>query len=207
METDLSKLLSAMSDDRLQEYINKREKYNTNAVLEAIEELKKRGRVFSDPEIEKIKLDLEQQQLREQIENKVEESFYNQDKNTLDNLNISELYSERVIYIFSILFSVLFGSMLMAINIRKAGSRKGMFEMIAFGFLFSVIELCLLSYIPASSAISLVFSIGGALIINNYFWKKYIGKETEYRKRQIVIPLAIGISISVLFILLVMYGQ
>ena len=54
--------MTTKSSEELHECIANRLKYNPNAVLEAINELKRRGETFSISEIEKIEIDIAKQQ-------------------------------------------------------------------------------------------------------------------------------------------------
>jgi hypothetical protein len=206
METDFTKSMALKSDDELQEYIDNKLKYSPDAVFSAIEELKNRGRVFTDSEIETIKSDIAQHQ--EIAKQRTAESNLNYNKwkkNVTDDPDAPQYYSEKAIYSFAIFFGVLFGSVLMAINLNKTENKKGIVEVIIFGIAFTALQIFILSAIPQNSGLTLVFSLGGAFVINNYFWKKYIGRETKYRTKPIWIPLIAGILMCVVVFLGIFY--
>src|SRR5438445_7661421 len=174
MEIDFKKLMPSKSEDDLQEYINNRLKYTPDAVFAAIEELKKRGKIFTEAAIEIIKYDIEKhQEVSKQRIVEGEFNFNRWKKNVTDDINAPEFYSERVIYTFSILFSVLFGSILMAINLRNTETKKGIIEIMLFGIGYMSIQIWILSFLPRNSGLTLITSAGGAMIINYIFWKKY----------------------------------
>jgi hypothetical protein len=55
MEIDFQKLMSTKSDEDLQEYLDNCAKYTANAIEAAIAEMKKRGRIFSEEELNTYK--------------------------------------------------------------------------------------------------------------------------------------------------------
>jgi hypothetical protein len=204
MATDYMELMTTKSDQGLQEYIDNRKKYNPQSVFAAIEELKKRGRSFSDKEIETIKADLEkQEEISKQRTSEVEGS-----KNVVKDMDAPEYYSEKAIYTFSIGFGVLFGSILMAFNLKKAQQKNQPLIVILFGIVFTALELWLLSYLPRNTGLTIGANAGGALIINYYFWKKFMGAETKYRAKSIWTPLIVAILVTLpLLYIVIVYGQ
>ena len=110
-------------------------------------------------------------------------------------------YSQMAIYLFSIAFCVLFGAIMMAMNISKTEAKKGSFEVLLFGILFTVTQVMIISAIQLNAGISLVFNFIGGQILNAYFWSKYIGRDTKYKARSYVGALIIGIVLSVVVVL------
>jgi hypothetical protein len=111
--------------------------------------------------------------------------------------NSPTLYSKRVIYIFSVLFSVVFGAVLFAINQQEVDKKKSIFPVIIFSVLYTVFSYYILELMNAGSSATLLFSAIGALILNNIFWNKYIGKEIKYHKRSYKKPLIIALAIFI----------
>ncbi len=193
MEIDFVKLMTTKSDDGLQEYIDNRQKYTPKAIYAAIDELKKRGRTFADEEYSQIVADIEKQDQigRQRIaEAEAGQKF---DDNAVEDVNAPELYSQRAIYGFSIAFGVFFGSILMALNLKRTSTQKSIALTIGFGIVFTVFQLYILSFLPRNTGLTLITSFGGALVLYNVFWKKFIGARTPYRKRKIWVPLIIGV--------------
>jgi hypothetical protein len=205
MEINFEKLMTNKSDEGLQEYLDNRTKFTPEAVEAAIAEMQKRGRVFADEELANVRQDLQAKRVETEKEDK--EIFGNQwKKNVVTDENAPEYYSERAIYMFSAFFSVIFGSVLLALNCRHTDEKKGVWEVIAFGVVYTGLQLWLLSMIPRNTGLTLVFSMGGALIMNHFFWKKYIGKDTKYRTKPIWKPLIIGLIIFTPLFLAAIYG-
>ena len=204
MPIDFKEMMSKMSDYELNGYIENRKNYTKEAVESAILELKYRGKEFSEIETTEIL----QQFNKKKVETKEPEninlfaSSNGWKKNVVTDQSATEFYSEKAIYLFSVIFSVLFGSVLMAINLRKTESKKGVFEVLGFGILFFAFQIYVLSMIPRNTIFTLMFSMVGAVILNYFFWRKYIGQETKYRAKPIWIPLIIGIVLLAGYIFL-----
>lgn len=203
---DFEKEMSNKSDDALQEYLDNRTRYVTDAVEAAIAEMQKRGRTFSDGELATIR---QESQAKREAAEKGEKEFWSWGnkwkKNVVEDESAPEYYSERAIYMFSVIFTMIFGAVLSAINFSKKEDKKGVMEVIGFGVGYTSLGVWILSQIPRNSGLTLAFNIGGALILQQ-FWKKHIGKDTKYRAKPIWKPLIISIVITVLFIIAIIYS-
>jgi drug/metabolite transporter superfamily protein YnfA len=114
---------------------------------------------------------------------------------------LPEFYSDRAIYAFSFLFSTIFGAVLLAINIKNSESKKGIPQVLLFGFLYTFLEVWVLNMVHnASTGLSFAANIGGALILQKVLWKKYIGKDVPHVKKSVLVPALIGIAIVALFL-------
>ncbi len=209
MDIDFVKLMTTKSDEGLQEYIDNRQKFTPLAVYAAIDELKKRGRTFTDEEFTQIVNDIEKQQAVSR--QRVEESdggSNKMNKNIVDDPSAPEYYSERAIYAFSVFFSVIFGSVLMTMNINRTEKKNSSWTALLFGIVYTGLQMWALSYVPRNTGLTVGVSIGGALLLNHFFFKKYIGKDTKYRARPIWIPLIIALAITIpLLYFIIVYGQ
>ena len=129
-----------------------------------------------------------------------------EDEPILDE-NSPTLYSDKVIYVFSVLFSVFFGGILFAINLKEIDNKKGIAPAIIFSLSYTIFSIYILSLMNASSGIGLIFSGIGSIIINNFFWNKYIGKEIVYHKKSFVKPLIIALIIFTPLIILIIWAS
>lgn len=200
MDIDFVKLMTTKSDDGLQEYIDNRQKYTPKAIYAALEELKNRGWTFTDEEYSKIVADIEKQQEISKQRVAESEAGHKWDKNVIYDSNAVELYSQKAIYGFSIAFGVFFGSVLMAMNLKRTSTQKAIALTIGFGIAFTAIQLYVLSLIPRNTGLTLITSFLGALVLYNVFWKRFIGAQTPYRIRQIWVPLIIGVILFALLL-------
>ncbi len=193
----LKEILSAKTEDQLKYYLKNVDKHTSEGVRTALAELKSRN------------VDLPED-IDEQIEEKIRlkestnyDSLKGWNKNVIKDIDAPEYYSQTAIYVFSILFSVLFGAVMMAINLKNAGERWG--TPIFFGLLFTFGQINLAQFIPHPSlGISLIINAVGVTIMYQLFWNKGIGKDTKYRAKPIWIPLIIGILLTIPLVYFVM---
>lgn len=123
----------------------------------------------------------------------------------LPDENSPVLFSNKVIYTFSILFTVIFGGILFAMNLKTLNNKKGIAPVIIFSVLYTALALVVLNLVDLGSAGALLAGALGAVIINTLFWNKYIGKETVYNRRSYKIPLIIALSIFIPFTALLIW--
>ncbi|MBP6455205.1 MAG: hypothetical protein KA275_00640 [Chitinophagaceae bacterium] len=193
------------SDEGLQFYLDNRTKFTHEAIEAAIAEMQKRGHHFTNEELENFQ---QENKLKQTVKEKEYNNFFGNywKKNVVKDKNAPLYYSEKAIYIFTILFSVLFGSVILAINFRDSKSKKGIWEVLAFGICYTGLQIWFLSMIQRSNTgLSFLFSTCGAMLLNHFFWKKYIGESTKYRTKPIWIPLIFALLISICFLLLYLH--
>jgi drug/metabolite transporter superfamily protein YnfA len=120
-------------------------------------------------------------------------------KNVVTDQDAPQLYSPRAIWGFSVFFTVIFGAVLLAINLTD---RKSKLIVIGFGALYTTIAILILNLLPkANTGITIGLNMGGALLLTSLFWDKYVGAETKFRTKQIWKPLIISILIAIPFLL------
>lgn len=186
-----------LSEEELQTYVKDRQKYIPEAVAAAVEELQSRGYIFPEEELAAI---------REDVRIKAEEDAKRESVNPgipLATVNAEDLpvfYSRQVISVFAVLFSAFFASILMAMNLSRTKTKQGVGNVIAFGLATNVLIMWLSSTMHNFGSVGILFNIIGGVVLNTYFWDKYIGRETPYRKRSFWVPLIIGLAIVALLI-------
>ncbi len=182
---DWQKITAGLSDNELAKIIRDSQTEQKDKVSAALNELKNRG----------IEPDNYSQILerKEDIQPKPDE-------------NSPTLYSKRLIYTFAILFSVIFGGIMLAINLKAVNNKKGIYPVIIFSVLYFALSIYILEQMNAGTSGTLVLGAIGALILNNVFWNKYIGKETLYHKKSYVKPLIIALSIFIPLTALIIWG-
>ncbi len=115
---------------------------------------------------------------------------------------LPKLFSKKVIFVFSVLMSVVFGCFLLADNLNQAGRKEHIFKIIAGGFLYNILFAFLLRKIitdPNMLLISLqVVNIVGAYILVVPLWNKLLGDIEEYEKKSFIGPLIIFGLIAIL---------
>lgn len=123
--------------------------------------------------------------------------------NVVDKVDAPSLYSRRAIYFFTVFCSVFFGGTLMFLNLWKLKNKQGQIVVAVYSILYGVITMTILGQFERNTIITLLVSMIGSFALYNYFWEKYIGRDTEYRAKSIWIPLTIAILILVLFMIVV----
>jgi len=209
MQKYFEKLTAGKSDEELRVYITDCGRYEPAAINAAIDEFKKRGVTITGLELDKINTVIEQKEAKENLW-----GFSDLwSANIVKDADAPEFYSQKLIYRFSYLFSVIAGAILLAINISKSGSKKGVMLVIFFGIFYSVGVFMILGLIPHNpnasiTLLGMVLNGLGAVILNIFFWNKYIGKLVNYRRKPFWIPLVVCIlvTIMILVIALIVYN-
>lgn len=122
------------------------------------------------------------------------------------NEQLPQLYSKSVIYAFSIIFSTLFGTILLMSNLKQIGNSKARLEVLIFGVIFTVGSILSLKTIEMQANFGLPLNIIGGLILNEFFWNRYIGKETEFEKKSWHKPAILSAVICIPFVIAMLYA-
>ena len=203
MRTHFDELMVKKTVEELTEFIDNFDRYSPEAITAAINELKVRGKDFSDEELKSLSERIEK---KKEIED--EESLFGSAKtmrkNVVTDPNAPLLYSKVAIMVFSTIFTVIFGAILLSINIDNKIQK---IKVIGFGILFTTLAILIGNLVPQSTIyVYFINGMGGYFLISD-FWKRYIGRETKYRTKQIWIPLTISIIITSLLIIAMIYGK
>lgn len=207
MNEDFRFRASMRTDAELYERVNSREKYLPETVETSVEELKNRGVNFSEAELAVIAEDM--QARRDIVASGSNSGAFNRDDKNLHiaDPDAPEYYSKRVIVVFSVLFSVLFGSIMMAINVSKTQHAAKAVLVVLYGIAFTAIVVVIASNYNINTGIALISGYVGAFTMEHLFWNRYLGAKTLYRPKPFWIPLIIGIAFSAALIyLIITYG-
>ena len=124
-------------------------------------------------------------------------------KNVVTDPEAPQYYSQRAVWGSSVFFTVLFGAVLLASNLS---GRKAKWIVLSFGILYTIVAILILNNLPQNTGLTLGVNAGGAVILTQLFWNRYLGKETKFRTKPIWKPLIISILITIPFILAIIYG-
>ena len=124
-------------------------------------------------------------------------------RNIVTDPEAPQYYSQTAIWAFSVIFTVVFGAVLLASNLTD---KKAKWTVIGFGALYTAIAATLLYQLPRNTGLTLAANAGGALILTEFFWNKYVGAATQFRTKPIWKPLIISLIIITPFILAIIYG-
>ncbi|HVW14887.1 MAG TPA: hypothetical protein VHB54_13715 [Mucilaginibacter sp.] len=207
MDLNFQYAASRRSDEELQERIDRREKYLPDTIEASLAELQNRGHVFTEEELRVIHEDIEAHRNNAYLATGTPGFFSSNDKAVIvEDPDAPSFYSRRNIFIFAFLFGTLFGSIMLAMNINKTANPARMVGVLFFGFFYTIFQAVVVEA-TGSNAINLALLVIGAVILQSFFWKRYIGDTTFYRVRPIWVPLVIAILLSGLIIAAMLYNM
>jgi hypothetical protein len=189
--------MSAKSNTELENIFENKSDYTDEAVQAVIWELENRNL------IEKTEISYLETQVNTDIaETSTPKEDLENNESPFEELVLPILYSKKAIQGFSILFSTIFGVFLLMSNLKAMNKPKARVEVLVFGIAYSIFTVILLNYLPKMFFITLLFNIIGYAVLTEYYWNRNLGKDLQYRKKEIWKPLIISISILVLLIFL-----
>ena len=195
-----SQTMAKKSDASLALVLEEKHKYTEEAIQAVIWELENRNIIEKDSVIQNPSVLIPDTVVKE-----------GEQDNLLKNSSSEEevppiLFSKRAIRGFTIFFSTLFGVVLLMHNLKKMNKRKARMEVLFFGIFYTFFTMILLSYLPTTLFITLLFNGIGYVVLTEYFWNKSLGKNVEYQKEQITKPVIISLSI-VAFIIYIQFSS
>jgi len=192
--THFENLISKQTVEELMEYINDFERYSPWALTAVINELKAKGKTFSDEELNSLYEKIEKKKEAEEEQSPFFSSSKSWGKYIVTDPEAPLLYSKFAVSSFSFFFSAIFGAILLALNVENKTNK---IKVIGVGVLFTTIVILVGSL--SSLPILYVFGINGAssYLLSTEFWNKYIGRETKYRAKSTWRPLLVLIAIAV----------
>ncbi|MBB3186798.1 hypothetical protein FHX64_000961 [Microbacter margulisiae] len=88
----------------------------------------------------------------------------------------------------------------LAINLKTVNNKKGIGIVLLYSAVYTGFVIYILNLIPGNqSVLSVILNTVGSIFLYDYFWRKYIGKEVQYRTKPFWIPLIIGIIVTAFF--------
>jgi len=209
METDLNYTNSPQSEESLESVIENREKYLPRTVEAAVTQLQNRGRAFSDEELKTINDDIKTQLDNAAISGPGSWGFFNTryKHNLVEDPDAPLLYSRRVLYVFTVLFGALFGSIMLAINSRNLKNNIGIVWVLLFGVIFTVLQIIGANYINRGSSYLIFCGLISGICIDRFFWNLIVGNSTFYKAKPFTVPLIIGLILVGLIVLSVFYSN
>jgi len=142
---EYSASIKRLPEEKLREYILNPEGYHDEAILAAIWELEKRRPMQSD-----------EQELEKEITSRIgstETSVISEStiKAAFSQEQLPSLYSIRAIQVFSVLFSVFAGGILMAINFNRPANKTEVYKVIGFSLSYSILATLVFTIIGTQS--------------------------------------------------------
>ena len=196
-----TKKMSAKSNTELEKIFENKSDYTDEAIQAVIWELENRNL------IEKTEISyLETQVNSEVTETSTPKEDLENDESPFEELVVPILYSKKAILGFSILFSTIFGVVLLMSNLKTMNKPKARVEVLVFGIAYIFFSIVLFNYLPKTFFIPILFNIIGYAVLTEYYWNKNLGKDLQHRKKEIWKPLIISISMIVLLVFLQLLG-
>jgi uncharacterized membrane protein YagU involved in acid resistance len=132
------------------------------------------------------------------------QGLYNQfDVYAVENEQVPAYYSQKTIWIFSIVFSVIFGAVLLILNIKD---KKGKLLVALYGVTYMVFMFVVLSKVERNTALTFAANALGGYFLTSFFWNRFIGK-TPYSKKPFWKPLVVAILITIPLVILAIYSM
>ena len=122
------------------------------------------------------------------------------DKNAVKDEKAPELFSQIAIYNFSIFFSIIFGAVFFAMNLKKFDRDDKILPVMLIAAAIHVASVYLVYELSFGFryALAIILHAAGSNLLIRFFWDRYVGKTLHYRKRKILLPLAIVFAVSFL---------
>ena len=194
----------------LQELVRNYQNEDKMFVIAALRELERRDVLY--PEDRKLLEDLEDEmktpvRFEKDVLPVTPFSMF-RDPDIVDDFKAPKLYSRYAIRFFAIIFSTLFGGILLAINFNRLGKKREIAFVVVFSLLYSILVYRVTVLKPENAAtITLIMNLLGSLILEEFFWKRYIGRHFKFRKQAITGALMVGFGLSLILILLMAGGM
>lgn len=119
-----------------------------------------------------------------------------------EEFTLPELYSKIAIRGFSILFSTIFGGVLLMQNLLKTGKKKQAWFVLAGSTAYTVVCILVFNYIETiNSSLTMVSNIAGGVILSDVILNAYIPDAKNYPKKKIWKPLIVSIIICIPFLI------
>jgi hypothetical protein len=116
------------------------------------------------------------------------------------------LYTARAIRLFSVVFTVIFGGVLLYQNLKDLGQKSAANRVLLFSVAYTVLAIALVSRLPQSTTLTLGVNLIGGYILSWYFIPKYIPEVDRYPAKKVWKPLIISILIILPFLAATLYS-
>ncbi|MEE9408168.1 MAG: hypothetical protein V3V28_08845 [Polaribacter sp.] len=185
--------MNKKSNNELENILAEKSNYTDEAVQAVIWEMENRGL------LEKSLIDSD-----EVHEKDIPVEVLKEDESSFKKFELPILYSKSAILGFTMFFSTIFGAVLLMSNLKAMKKPKARIEVLVFGIVYTIFTYFILNYIPRNFLFTLIFNVIGYVVLSEYFWNKYLGKDLKLEKKQISKPLIISLLISTLLVFIIL---
>jgi hypothetical protein len=199
VDIDFEKLMAGKSAEDLQKYITDN-RYTAQAINAAVNEIKKRGIGISE---------MKQEEINEMIEQKKAASVHV--SNVVTDTNAPLFYAPNTIWLFTICFGTLAGAILLSIDLYNYRAKNNALYVLLFAIPYNIFTATIFGVnarlMPVFIVFAVLFNAVGGVVLNNFFWRRYIGKHTQYRAKTYTVPLLICILLMVVSTIAIIIGM
>ena len=190
--------MQTYSNDQLLEMFNSESLYQEDALLAAVWEAERRNLAFEH---------------LSEMKQKYEGIYQNLIDKEREELSTSagavtgalpELFTPMSIFWLTVLFNTLFGGLMLAYNMNKV-NKQALSTVYLFTVLYTIGGVVLVYLVPTGGLFPLLYNLTGALILREVLWKKFIPIQTKFKAKSPQTPFLIGLSYSLLLILLLYF--
>lgn len=182
-----AKKMQTKSIDDLKKYVFNQEHYHEDAILAAVKELQNRS-IYVEG-MEKIQELLSKENAVKRVEN-----------DNIDNiadLAYPALYGTKFIYIFSVLFSVFGGGILMAMNFLSLKNKKAAINTITLSLGYAILISLLIEVLKINNLIvSILANLAGVYLLYYFIWDREVSENLKFQERDIWKPILIGLAVA-----------
>ncbi|QKG58385.1 hypothetical protein GKZ68_18170 [Hymenobacter sp. BRD128] len=191
---DYAAKMALKPEAALREYVKGHAQYREEAVLAALDELRRRG--LPAPEEASLRPQLEAVVRTQQAEAATRASELSRSETqAVPEEEQPVLYTPGVIVLFSVLFNtIITGAVLLAINLRRLKQTKAIWGLVAFVLAYlvaeaAVVNLLMQRYVLSPWFVSLL-NLPAILVYIFWFWPRYVGTY-QFQPRGWLIPLLV----------------
>ncbi|TGE05487.1 hypothetical protein [Hymenobacter fodinae] len=204
MAEEYAAKMSRKTDAELLLYLRNRAEYREEAVLAALTEAQQRQLPVEEFNPAALRAELEpiaaQQQAAEA--QRLAASQQQRAAAELPEETGPALYSPLTITLFSVLFSLFAGAILLILNFRALGRKGATTRLVLFLIGYLILFAILLKALPQVAPFLMQFgSLPPIMAYNLWFWPRYIGAQ-QYQRRGWFAPFIICMAVSMLLLLL-----
>jgi hypothetical protein len=208
---DYAAKMALKPDAALREYVTGHAQYREDAVLAALDELRRRGQPAPEdanlrPQLEAAALALRAQQAAAEASLPTARGG---DEATVPEADQPVLYTPGVIVLFSVLFNTIAGAVLLAINMYQVKRKKAIWGLAAFVLVYLVVESMIVNAMmrsgPLNPLLLSILNLPAILAYVLWFWPRYVGTY-QFQARGWLVPLLVCLIIMVGLGLLARYA-
>ncbi|RZK22262.1 MAG: hypothetical protein EOO56_09200 [Hymenobacter sp.] len=199
---DYAAKMALKPDAALREYVTGHAQYREDAVLAALDELRRRGQPAPEEQALRPPLEAAAQALRTQ-QAAAEASLPTArtgDEAAVPEADQPVLYTPGVIVLFSVLFNTIAGAVLLAINMYQVKRTKAIWGLAAFVLVYLVAESMIVNALmhngPLNPLLLSIMNLPAILAYVLWFWPRYVGTY-KFQARGWLVPLLVCLIIMV----------